>query len=178
MSIIHEALKKVQSNRAEKPISDDNSSPIKNPPLLKNNLFVGNSTTSTPPRAKNINSILWGWFIFALLFVTFYNLYEYRKQIEEAAKTKFSAQNLSEPQPTKTTPVLTSTLPTAVQPRKGEIILSGIVQMDDKDFALINNKFYEAGEVVDDALIKKITSDSVEIIQKEKTRIIKVLRPE
>ena len=62
--------------------------------------------------------------------------------------------------------------------KKGEILLSGIVLMDGKNFALVNKEFYEVGEKVEGATITKITSDSIEILQKGKTRTIKVIRPE
>ena len=50
--------------------------------------------------------------------------------------------------------------------------------MDGKNFALINKEFYEAGEKVEGATITKISDDSIDILQKGKTRTIKVIRPE
>lgn len=165
MSIIHEALKKVQSNRSESPS-------IINKP-------ADNGKTFQKPTVFAL--LLWGSVIFILLGLTFYNLYEYTRRIKEMSATKFyvpvSSRSATTVSPLTTpAPALAPSVSTP-EPKKGELILSGIVEMDGKSFALINKEFYEVGESVEGAKITKITPDSIEILQKGKTRTIKVLRP-
>lgn len=164
MSIIHEALKKVQSNRSENP-SPTNKPVAVEKPFQKPNAFA---------------LLLWGFTTFILVSLTFYNLYEYTRRTKEMSMTKFYVP-ASRPATLASAPdVATSALAPSVsapEPKKGELVLSGIVEMDGKSFALINKEFYEVGESVEGAKITKITPDSIEILQKGKTRTIKVLRP-
>ncbi len=159
MSIIHEALKKVQSNRSE------NTSIV--------NKTTANTTIS--PKQSNLSMHWWILLVSALAGITIYNLYEYTLTSREMAITKFSAGQL----PVLSSETLgTTSLPKPPQPKKDELILSGVVEMDGKNFALINNEFYETGEKVSGRTITKITTDSIEVLEKGKTRTIKVLRPD
>lgn len=160
MSIIHEALKKVQSNRSESPS-------IINKP-------ADDGKTFQKPTAFVL--LLWGSVIFILVGLTFYNLYEYTHRIKEMSSTKFYVPATTVSPMTAAAPALAPGV-SAPEAKKGELVLSGIVEMDGKSFALINKEFYEVGESVEGAKITKITPDSIEILQKGKTRTIKVLRP-
>ncbi len=186
MSIIHEALKKVQSNRAENSAAEN---PVRSTPKV---LSSTTQTFSDKIKEKNAviankrfskQEIFWTILIFSLGAVTFYNLSEYTKRTAEISRTKIFVPTVTSAMvqsqtaiPSIAVPVSSST-PTPVLPKKGEIILSGIVEMDGKNFALINKEFYETGETVEGATITKISSDSIEISQKGKTRVIKILRP-
>lgn len=159
MSIIHEALKKVQSNRSE------------------NTSIVAKTTAekrTIPQQSKN-SMHWWILLVSVLAGITIYNLYEYTRTTREMSATKFYASQLSV---VANEPGTSTALPKPPQPKKDELILSGVVEMDGKNFALINNEFYEVGEKAAGRKITKITTDSVEILEKGKTRIIKVLRPD
>lgn len=183
MSIIHDALKKVQSKRSENTTVQKKFAPVaKQPPTdsiiadtaLKPRLTV-------PQNSWAINRLLWSLLFVILLGFTFYNLYEYNVRTTEIAIAHSSAQSLLDKntnsiQPS-VTPVAVAHTPTPPQPKKGELILSGVVEMDGKNFALINNEFYETGETVEGAKITRITTDSINILQKNKHRTIKILRP-
>lgn len=192
MSIIHEALKKVQSNRTEtQSVKDSVTLPVTNANRPATPLSNTKFTTKTPAARKPLtyNILLWCFLILAISAVTFYNLYDFTVRTTEMSKANFASASV---QPltsqarhipnTPATQIITPELPEPIasqppQPQKGEILLTGIVFMDGKNFALINNEFYETGETVEDATITKITTDSVDIIQKGLSRTIKVLRP-
>ncbi len=162
MSIIHEALKKAQLSQPE------------------NKIHISKAPLTTENPSAN-NSVFWSCIILILCLATFYNLYQYVHRVNEIAATKFHDTKLTIASSTITPlPVPIAVVKTLKppQPQKGEIILSGIVEMDKKSFALINNEFYETGEMVQGAKITKITTDSIEILQKGQARTIKVLRPE
>ncbi len=180
MSIIHEALKKVQSNRSETKTLKDQAPPAtaKSTPLP-----TGKATApATPKPATLLGSSLWAAVIIILCGFTFYNLYELKTRKNELLAAKVPPViEQALPAPITNAVVVTPIVPPPpppVKPKKGEILLSGIVLMDGKNFALINKEFYEVGEKVEGATITKITDDSIDILQKGKTRTIKVIRPE
>ena len=65
MSIIHEALKKVQSNRTESKI-------LKDPPIAS---FVPDAAVVSKNSSNVTNTVLWCILIVAVSGFTFYNLY-------------------------------------------------------------------------------------------------------
>jgi type II secretory pathway component PulC len=184
MSIIHEALKKVQSSQSEnKTLKDPTATSSVHSELTPvSNIKVVAPSVKNPPTV--ITLALWSILIVGVCGFTFYNLYELKNRKSEMAATPYSP-TLAQTPLTQTTVVATQ-LPlieqapvvAPVKIKKGEILLSGIVIMDGKNFALVNKEFYEVGEKVEGATITKITSDSIEILQKGKTRTIKVIRPE
>ncbi|MCB9757284.1 MAG: hypothetical protein H6753_02525 [Candidatus Omnitrophica bacterium] len=185
MSIIHEALKKVQSERSGNTNAQNN--PATTPKQSPSNSTTYSTILKTPLITNNswsINKLLWSLLLFILLSFTLYNLYSYNVRITKIAATDsdiLSVQSLvnqntnSNHPPAITDPA--ARIPMPPQPKKGELILSGVVKMDGKNFALINNEFYETGETVEGAKITRITTDSVDILQKNKLRTIKILRP-
>jgi hypothetical protein len=56
----------------------------------------------------------------------------------------------------------------------GELVINGIIKMDDKDVVLLNNKIYETGEMVGDMQITEITTDTVKLSKDGKEKILKV----
>jgi len=192
MSIIHEALKKVQSNKAESKTLKQEPKPDSSVPVAKIAPLSPSQTESQtamsdasagkkPPTFMGIT--MWSFVIFALCSFTFYNLYQFIIHTTEMAVTKYSSASVHPfPAQNSTAPatpiVVTAESPKPIKIKKGEILLSGIVMMDGKDFALINKEFYEVGETVEGAKITKITDDGIEILQRGKARTIKVIRPE
>ena len=186
MSIIHEALKKVQSERSENTRTQNNIAPAPKRALADSNISSAELTAYTEITKNSwaLNKRLWSLLLFILVAFIFYNLYKYNLRITKitiANSTMPSVQSLADKNtnslyPSATTAPVVRT-PTPPQPKKGELILSGIVEMDGKNFALINNEFYEKGETVEGAKITRITTDSINILQKNKQRTIKILRP-
>ena len=170
MSIIHEALKKVQSNQP------DNKNIFIKPPTPKSSVPCAspkNILTAQKPMRRPLFLLTGGLVLAALSGFSAYNLYllSLSKSLVPTTNSNLVASGL----PGAQRPNATIT-PKA--PPKNELILSGIVQMDGKDFALINKEFYETGELVGEAKITKITAESIEILQNGKTQTIKVLRPQ
>ncbi|MCB9772582.1 MAG: hypothetical protein H6754_08550 [Candidatus Omnitrophica bacterium] len=192
MSIIHEALKKVQSNRSETQSDKDTLTPpvkIQSRPAAPLPKPAPTPTTVVARKPFTYNIFVWCFLILAISAVTFYNLYDFTVRTAGMSKTNFASTSIqpfpSQPSHTPNTPAtqtITPQIPAPIvpqplQPQKGEILLTGIVFMDGKNFALINNEFYETGEMVEDGTITKITTDSVDITQNGLPRTIKVLRP-
>lgn len=186
MSIIHEALKKVQSQRSENTSAQNNITPAQKRAPAESSISdtALNARPAIPKNLSTINKLLWSFLLFILLGFTFYNLYEYNVRITEIALTNSAITPVQPPadkitdstHPPETTVPITR-IPTPSQPKKGELILSGVVEMDGKNFALINNEFYETGETVEGVKITRITTDSIDILQRNKHRTIKILRP-
>ncbi len=200
MSIIHEALKKVQSNRSQN--NKDGSEIVENPSMKET---VAPSSVSSRPLAKasaakfpfqnkflSSNSLIWSAIILALSIYTFLNLHDLSLRINDLANLaassstnpaqspRLTAQPTSETEPQAIVPAtnaIASTPPAPIikpQRKKGEIILSGITSMDGKNFALINDGIYETGEIVEGATITRITDTSVILFQRGNTKILKV----
>jgi hypothetical protein len=186
MSIIHEALKKVQSERSENTKTQNNITPT--PKQAPADSIISSAALKTPAAViKNfwtINKLLWALLLVILLGFTFYNLFAYNVRTTENAIASSAVASIKPPataniasiHPSTTTVPIART-PMPPQAKKGELILSGVVEMDGKNFALINNEFYETGETVEGARITRITNDSIDILQKNKERTIKILRP-
>ena len=172
MSIIHEALKKVQSNRSETKTLKDPAVP--SAPVAAAPKPMAAHAQKKPPTVTHL--ALWCLLIVGVCGFTFYNLYQFIMRTTEMAVAKYPAQTVSVSAPVAAPAPVVQAKPVPV--KKGEILLSGIVLMDGKNFALINKEFYEVGETVEGATITKITVDSVEVLQKGKTRTIKVIRPD
>lgn len=158
MSIIHEALKKVQSDRSE-------NIPVLKPPP---------GQTKTLPEPSGISIWLWAFLTTSLGAIGVYNFYQYTLITRQMATTKFYASQAVVTPLAVEKPAVT---PKPPQAKKDDLVLFGVVEMDGKNYALINNEFYEAGEKAAGRTITKITTDSIEILEKGKTKTIKVLRP-
>lgn len=150
MSIIHEALKKVQSNRSE------------NKPQ--------------PQKSKSISRIIVALGAVLILIICGISGYQVIKLANRNSDTLAPVITNATISTSPTLPVVN--LPPPSRTKRGQIFLTGIVIMDGRNFALINDEFYEEGEKVEGAKITKITDDSVDILQKGKTRTIKVIRPD
>jgi len=180
MSIIHEALKKVQSNR-----SQNNDLDILSESVEKSADFLSHQPkkipANHPPKSaqtENTSSkksrvlsaaFVWSLLILSLTVITFFNLFEFSARNTELSSIAYPALAPASP----------SKVPSSLPP-KMEIILKGIATIEHQNFALINDESYEVGEQIGEeagsAMITKINPDSVEIFQDGQTRILKVKR--
>lgn len=184
MSIIHEALKKVQSQRTESSVFDSvpAASEKINSPALPLSRAETRSEVNHQSAKKPVPglSILWITLAIILAGAAAYYLRESRllnentpplKNYPETAIPVKTPEAKSENSDQGKTGHLSG--PSAQAPK--EILLSGIVVMDGKKFALVNNNYYETGESVSGATITRITADSIDIIQDGRASTLKVL---
>lgn len=195
MSIIHEALKKVQSDRSQNKEGPEILKPEGKPADRPSRPSAGEEDLSKaqPAAAVNRPRFAWDtflWICIALLLsgMTFLNLYQYTARTAMMAALSFPSASIPFPAPypeqKAAIPVIVSApeivpAPSPVpqappKPKKGAIILSGITLMDGKNYALINDGIYEIGDEIAGSKITKITSDSVELTHWGTTRTLKV----
>lgn len=196
MSIIHEALKKVQSNRSQ---NNKEEILLPKPPLqpAESASVQKIETPAVGPSAKipakkfPFDLIVWGVVLTTLIGFLFFNLQEFMNRLTEIAAfnaaPKPAATVIVVPPVTPSVaispPVATVEAPPPAPPtppappkrQKGELVLYGITFMDGKEFALINDGIYQVGDDVEGAKIDRITNQSVIVTQKGKTKILKVL---
>lgn len=177
MSIIHEALKKVQSDRLQ---NKEAPAVLKEPeqPVTPAAPPVRPAPISTPERPQGpspavskrspVERFVWSALIVSLAGFTFFNLAELTEQ------TVSTTQSATPSLPSALQQAASTDLAASSRRQKDNLILSGITLMDGKKFALINNGIYEVGDEVEDAVVTRITDKSVIVSQKGKTRILKV----
>ncbi|MFA4888197.1 MAG: hypothetical protein WC628_01300 [Candidatus Omnitrophota bacterium] len=148
MSIIYDALKKVENS--------------------KNNKF---KTVIPAAGLKKVNS----YFIYAAvvvlglfvgnLFLSFLTPKEFRpaklKPIAEAPKAPDAASTSNLGAPSNKTAALAPQVKT--EPQQYDFNLDGVFFSGDTAFALINDQVVQRGDIVSGALIRKISLDSVEL---------------
>ncbi len=164
MSIINDALKKVQTNLVKKE--------QKEPPTNKVDIYAKlhkprepqppqdpSTTVNTNPILEKPESspvtlpILIGAFTLIIGFLLAVLIFVSNPALMKS-KTVSSAPAASTVEPTVTPPKVYG---------KDEFVLSGIMMMGDKRVALINNDIYETGETIQGRKIINITFDKVEL---------------
>lgn len=170
MSIIHDALKKVQKatlkqtpQREAAPFKDN--SPDVTPTLKLNN--ISHNVQPLSPLTIIVMSVT-GTIVFILMIVL----------IRLALNTAEPAQPLTQKdapvsEPLKTLPLVKATNPTSTQNRKEPenlFKIEGIMDTGSKKVVLINGGIYEEGQTLNGAIITAITSNSV-ILEKNGTKI-------
>ncbi len=150
MSIIYDALKKVEKTHPQQPQE----------PLTKK-----------PGKSFSFLKIFIGLFIFALLFLTAKFLF-----IKTTVKTQTSDKPTLKPENIATPPLPSTPAPEKIKEKevakilenvekdlKGKFVLNGVFFTDNRGFALINNRIAKEGDSIDDAIVQKITLDEVEL---------------
>lgn len=176
MSIINDALKKVQQSlqhsRPSRHGGPDPSSPPEAGP--QNTEMMDQLSNLTPTGPKSAFSFFKEWrdtaillMCFAICIILFFLiLYLFR-------------QNPTVPPP-KTAPASTAVQkrpeppPVSAVPDQDGIIVTGVMKMGSENMALINNEIYEVGEMIDGARIITIEMDRVEIMKDGNIQVLRV----
>lgn len=180
MSIIHDALKKVQTN-----LSSQNDapppSPGQPPAFLKPDEHLPENSTpsarqpapSHPPKRIFSSRFLWLSVILALLPIAVIagsRIFSENRttQIRKAPSHPEESPNILVIKPAPPSPapsILRDTrIPAIPTPPRDEIVLAGIVNIDGKNMALINNEYYAEGETVGGVKLVAITDSSVDVL--------------
>lgn len=177
MSTIHDALKKAQEKistgderfsppPAGSPRTSDFTAPAPNTPVGPTAAPVDSGKNPSPPAAspssspsKRKRSPLW----VAIYITAFITVLFVLADILKLPQSFPLPKRLSFP-----------SRPATFQPANGDLVLNGIMSMGTKKVALINNKIYETGEMVDDLRITEITADTVKLSKDGQEKILKV----
>ncbi len=168
MSIIHEALKKVQNGLQTKVIETTPDAAVQMPPAPETGAAVQAQTpaaTAAKPRGKLI------FLLVLLMLTTFSAVY----LLYGNSLPPFKAPNLSFPKvPHITLPSPKVFTKPAADP-VNSITLHGIMSDQNGNLALVNDKVYAEGGIINGAKIIKINTDSIVILKdgKEEKLLIK-----
>ena len=180
MSIIHDALKKAQ-NKLEGKQNTDASEKMQSAERIETaSSAVPSRQTMSQPQSASSSPIplILGLSLLALACLLFF-LFPYLKK----SKPQTPPQQISvQPQATlpKTIPTTAVAAPPVTAPAQGTVspagalTLNGIMMTGKKQVALINNKIYEVGDMVNDKKIIDITMDKVELLDGGNTIILNV----
>lgn len=161
MSIIHDALKKTQSNLAK--TDQPQPSPKKEDPNKKIIKPLDISSEQKPPPLPSKSKGKKYFFLSLIFFLLIVVSLPLWKTVKFPTKTIPTAiDNIS---PTK---ILQSiSLPEIKKPTETNLILSGTMMMDSKRVALINNEIYELGEYINGMKIININLKKVDLLNKD-----------
>ncbi len=146
MSIIYDALKKVEENHPQR---------LPEPMAKKSKSIF------------SVKKILIGFIVPVLLFFVTMSLYvknTARARIPASAITPEKTLLLPVPAPEK---IREKNVPGAIQDMGDNLVekfvLNGVFFTDNQGYALINNRITKEGDFVNDAIVKKITMEEVEL---------------
>jgi hypothetical protein len=143
MSIIYEALKKVEQSKVAKPVTEIKPKPGKRGPRFKSILI---------------------YFLIAAVGIFLVNfLFKFISKPRAVAK-----QPVSVAQPARKAPPPVSVAPEAVPQSRGissdlGLNLSGVFYSGDEAYALLNNQITKVNDVVGGAVVKRISLEGVEL---------------
>ncbi len=162
MSTIHDALKKTQKNMPDdNPISSHRAAPIHphnpfNPPSSATPGYdPATPDADTPEKNRKTRSKFFIFLLFLLIIVAMgFTTVSVFPKVRGFLMQKKSLLTKA------LQPALPS--PAAKQPvKKTEIILQGIMIMEQENLALINGAIYETGDTVNDCIIEEISRNTV-----------------
>ena len=167
MSIIHDALKKVQMNLSHTGISNKNPSTSLSLPPIQN-------IQQQLPTVKNDN-LLWGITILIglavvgcatlVIFITTVNKQSKISSVKPGATTNTNVREI-------VSMITPTPAPATNQYQPDVLILNGIISTDDEQLALINNQILKAGDYIDGKRVLSISSDKVELFDKGEVLIL------
>ena len=194
MSIINDALKKVQSNLppeesttgpADTPLTNSSLAPAqktlatleqeelakKSAALTQQSPQTAPVTKSIPPQRRSRGALALAFLIVSLTaagFVSWENP-AIRIPVKRLLKKIYDFSLLSARSATRH-PVVTQEIspPNRASKVSAEIVLQGIMTMNNKQVALINDEIYEKGSVVQGKKILNIFSDRIELEDQDK----------
>ncbi len=144
MSIIYDALKKIEKTHPQQPQKP---------------------TVKKPESSFLLLKIFAGLLILVLLFFLINPLIK-----KDAIKTNTADKTVAPvtlPLPTIPVPEkikeVTKTLENIENDLKGKFVLNGVFFTDDQGYALINNRITKEGDSINDALVQRITLEEVEL---------------
>lgn len=156
MSIINDALKKVQQNLDHQKAGQNLSLKI----------------SGTPPAEDSKEKSTWLWIATGIVFVGFLG-----------CASIFGFLILSRNQPSQPVTVSATAAAQANQSlfarlfssnkNSNEIVLNGIISAEDEQLALINNQIFKAGDYIGKKRILSISADKVELFDRGKIIVLK-----
>ncbi len=182
MSIIHDALKKVQVNLSSQ---NDAPSPSQGRPAsfseqktqIQKNPAPDDPQPEAPrPKVKMPLSSRFLWFSIFLALLPIAAIAASRiftesratAQIQKGTPRQTESPNILVIKPASPPPmpsvVRDTKIPLIPVPPRTEIILAGIVNIDGQNMALINNEYYAEGETVGGVKLLTITGSSVDVL--------------
>ena len=182
MSIIHEALKKaqtdyqkvrLQNSSTPTPLPVDTPAAAPLPPPEKQKLQRDPSTIAAILKAKpkqDHQSVVYRWIFLLTLLAGLSTLVIYTKKSPSVPQlpAETSSQTASVPA-SAPGPAEMVSIPDPVPAKQPSLTLNGTMMMGDKRVALINNKIYELGESIDGWQIISISLNKVELKNAETT---------
>jgi hypothetical protein len=176
MSIIHDALKKVQTDLTRK---NDSLPPAAVQKTEKRETLISPkvemSRTPCSPASPQVRQTRSAWnFSKDIIFLAsgfFILLFGWGHFIQPLTITALPPTESAYQTPEHNSHPPASTAPEPVIPEEQPLVVSGIMAMDDKHVALINDAIYEAGEEIEGQRILEITMEKVRIFDIEKGEI-------
>jgi len=185
MSIIHDALKKVQKNLPGYTSPDNSEVKKQNIPKdqSQDTFATPNPSAITPSNrpnsystkqktdkvlsssAKNKTTLFVTASIILILILGYF--YTVQWQTTQQIFLDSIRQTTLPPR----IPVIS---PKTQAEEKPKIVIKGIMKMDDQTLALINDNIYQEGDVINDITVTEITSNSVTILDNGKLKTLKV----
>ncbi|VAW12670.1 hypothetical protein MNBD_BACTEROID05-845 [hydrothermal vent metagenome] len=175
MSIIHDALKKAQTNLEKETgksfsITDDKLYQTESIETLSENISANNRPQEKPNSTKKI--LLTGIFI-TLLITTSIAIYSLWSPNKNTSLSLPTIVQINSPEPIKPIKNVTDKITARPQTPKrvirkpisnnSQILINGTMLMGGKHVALINGEIYEVGETIQNQKITNITLKNVEI---------------
>ena len=196
MSIINDALKKVQANMEQKNSIPFNKStpppPSQNPSgdfTQNRNQFTNAqvippapslSSIQKPARPRIKQTILWSsvafiWIILIPAMMLFFKKGNLKFPAVRLSSTTGSAKTVKKSSPKKIKSIINPV--TLMQKKEDDALkLTGILAMNNGRVALINSEIYEVGDTIKGARVSKIADDYVEIVKDGQLGILKIRR--
>jgi hypothetical protein len=165
MSIIHDALKKVQNGKQSSP---DGNGPVSGAPDASQPVPGPASDRPKEPSPAIPKPVLISLMavvsivVIALLFIL----------LGLARQTSIHPTIVPETPPLKVSVSVAS--PTQPAPPLEQLKLEGIMNMGEKKVALINGSIYEEGQTVDGMTVVKVTESNVTVLENGVEKVLKI----
>lgn len=178
MSIINDALKKAQENLAQKEEKQSNKDVSNIYDKLRQGTKYSNPTEKPSPKSGSGKTIktkkTWYKTVVVLVCVFFVII-----GVLLTILLNLMKESSSPPLAEKIAPVKELFKPKEKpvvkrEYQQGELVLNGIMMMDDKRVALINDEIYQVGDFVQGRKVINITLKKVDLIEGDKIRVLKV----
>lgn len=165
MSIIHEALKKVQANLQKQPVSEEvtvsASAPLRDAP---------DAPVSTKKQSGPFMTVAAVIFLVGALWFSYTQVLKYFPRIKTVQLSAFKPQ----PRPLAKVTATSTNAASPSDPASSTLNIQGIMQNKGATVALINNKIYEAGDEINGIKILTISTEFLTILRDGKEETIEV----